>query len=180
MTAFPFASHSRQRSFRSRSSTGVYRLVGSGRTSQNRRYRLGRTNHADLTRHLFYPTGQGGHSSSINPQPIGASPRSDAPAATDCLANHRRRLEHGTEARCSQDIDVLRAMTMARKRREDPAPRVRLPRLGGKPAGSRFGGNLERARGSVYVGTYVERVNRPTMLTGGFLGEVLWWSRNTL
>jgi hypothetical protein len=52
--------------------------------------------------------------------------------------------------------------------------------LGGSRREAGFGGNLERARGMIYVGTYVERVNRPKMLTGGFLGEVLCSSRNTL
>ena len=113
MTAFPFASHSRQRSFRSRSSTGVYRLVGSGRTPQNRRVPIGAHQPRRPDPPPILSNWAGGHSSSINPQPIGASPRSDAPAATDCLANHRRRLEHGTEAHCSQDIDALRAMTIA-------------------------------------------------------------------
>jgi hypothetical protein len=36
--------------------------------------RLGRTNHADLTRSLFYPTEQGTHCDRTNSQPLGASP----------------------------------------------------------------------------------------------------------
>jgi len=41
-------------------------------------------------------------------------------------------------------IDVLRAVTFRRKPRQDPAPRVRLPRLGGsrREAGV-VGGNLD-------------------------------------
>src|SRR5882762_4589890 len=89
---------------------------------------------------------------------------SDATAATDVRPNRGHPFQHETRLIKAQDIDVLRAVTMARKRREDPAPRVRLPRLGGSPFGSRFWGKPRRARGRLNVGTYWERFNAQTTL----------------
>jgi hypothetical protein len=85
---------------------------------------------------------------------------SDATAATDVRPNRGHPFQHETRLIKAQDIDVLRAVTMARKRREDPAPRVRLPGLGGKPFRKQVLGETSTRSGQVKCGNLLGTLQR--------------------